>query len=74
MDEPAARRMTLSLTTATILAPQVAAGKTLDPREINRAVQIASDIDKAVAKRIRWESRARQISDSAPAAAAPTEG
>lgn len=57
MNEPAARRLALNLTAAALLAPKVAQGHDPDPKEINRAVELASTIDKAVRQRIRWELR-----------------
>jgi hypothetical protein len=57
MDDPTTRRLTLNMNTAALLAPKLAAGETPELKDINRAVQLASDIDKAVGKRLRWEAR-----------------
>lgn len=66
MDDQTARRLTLNMTTAGLLAPKLAQGADLEQKDINRAVQLASDIDKAVVKRLRWEARRRPDGSEAP--------
>lgn len=53
------RRLVLNQNASALLSGTVAANGEVTARDINRAVQIAQDVDKAVRKRMRWEGRER---------------
>lgn len=57
--EDVLRRLVLNLNTSALLSGTVAANGEVTARDINRAVQIGQDVDKAVRKRMKWEKRER---------------
>lgn len=57
MDEGSLQRLILNQNTCLLLVPHVARGAMPSTRDINRAIQTARDVDKLVAKRLRWEDR-----------------
>lgn len=58
MNDDTLRRLILNLNASSILAAHLAAGQSISERDINRSIQTAQDVDRAVVKRLRWEARA----------------
>jgi len=57
--EAMAQRLILNVNTCLLLVPHIARGAMPTPRDINKAIQTAREVDKAVGKRIHWEGRPR---------------
>ena len=58
-----AQRLILNVNTCLLLVPHIARGAMPTPKDINRAIQTARQVDKAVGKRIQWEDRDRERGD-----------